>query len=704
MKLKLWSKKRDEEKDTKKEDKREGEVTFSITLLDGFPEGLPREIVSRLSFRVRERWIPGEHGFRFFPSFYHHLFDTMKRTPILEPVEKSPIGTAQERSVTVNANPDKYVETGRTAFDNLRPTSRQILAFSDGSRPAAVLRSVPKSLEQLREWISLSFKAPKTSTPKTVAGRYEKLSSEEGGFGFTVRDMARYQVKLFQFLTTCDERRRDLEQMTWFDFIGGPDVYSQEFVDIMNEWPEALVAMDGETADARTHGAVLLQLLLDNFRPPGAFVDGTLSGPTSVAWLTPWRRYLEAQGVEFIHGKLNGFRRVADEAGDVVWPDVECYEPRYPVGDDDRTPALMPGYFLVAVSAEEGQRIARSYVDAGGTNKDFKRLAKMQLGADELSKGDPRGQLRHMVGIQYYFDEDVYWMDGHVFLPMSEWGISSISQVRFWQEKQDWEHGYRGILSVVLSTFDNADENGNGKTAFKCPPNEIAQRVWNQIQKALVDQSLPTPRYWHMDFNFEWDEKKKTYDNRSPYLINIPGTWDDRPGAAIHPKPGSNALLSGYDVNDGVVLAGTFMKTFTRLTTMEAANESARHAVNAILQDLGKPPGKYNRTEFEPTAKGPEFKRKGVSPCDIWPLDDREVDDLAFFKDLDAELYGRGLDHFIDILGIDDFVASVLRGSRAGVRDPLDPAWILAQLGRIMTGEGKRQTKEMSKRPAEEWE
>lgn len=26
--------------------------------------------------------LPGEHGFRFFPGFYRHITDTMKRTPL----------------------------------------------------------------------------------------------------------------------------------------------------------------------------------------------------------------------------------------------------------------------------------------------------------------------------------------------------------------------------------------------------------------------------------------------------------------------------------------------------------------------------------------------------------------------------------------------------------------------------------------------
>ena len=28
-------------------------------------------------------WAPGEHGFRFFPGFYRHVIDTMKRIPRL---------------------------------------------------------------------------------------------------------------------------------------------------------------------------------------------------------------------------------------------------------------------------------------------------------------------------------------------------------------------------------------------------------------------------------------------------------------------------------------------------------------------------------------------------------------------------------------------------------------------------------------------
>ena len=36
-----------------------------------------------------EALVPGEHGFRFFPSFYRHLFDTMARTPVFQDQSRS---------------------------------------------------------------------------------------------------------------------------------------------------------------------------------------------------------------------------------------------------------------------------------------------------------------------------------------------------------------------------------------------------------------------------------------------------------------------------------------------------------------------------------------------------------------------------------------------------------------------------------------
>ncbi len=93
--------------------------------------------------------------------------------------------------------------------------------------------------------------------------------------------------------------------------------------------------------------------------------------------------------------------------------------------------------------------------------------------------------------------------------------------------------------------------------------------------------------------------------NEAPYLVPIVGDWPNRPGCDPWNPHGSSwttrpteacwlenleqrnvwqARHGGSQVHhNSVVFAGTWNKTFTRMTSMEAACESARHAVNAVL-------------------------------------------------------------------------------------------------------------------------
>ena len=295
---------------------------------------------------------------------------------------------------------------------------------------------------------------------------------------------------MLQYMTSCQGRRKDYEEVSWLELLTGGEnpklVFSDSFKKAIDEWPEALVALSASDADARTQGTVSAQLLIDNLKS-GEFRDATLNGPTNVAWLNPWRRYLEAQGVEFIHGEFTGFTVGNVDGEERVWPEVKCYEPRHP-GALDGKPALMAGYFVLALPVTEAWKAARSYVRAVsgkpalGRNEDLLRLARFPLveprpaledsSADKDEKaihdavGKPTldGELRHMVGIQYYFAEDLKWIKGHVSYPDADFRISSISQARFWADKHDWEHGHRGVLSVIVSKLDPPawDEN-NGR-------------------------------------------------------------------------------------------------------------------------------------------------------------------------------------------------------------------------------------------------
>jgi hypothetical protein len=104
--------------------------------------------------------------------------------------------------------------------------------------------------------------------------------------------------------------------------------------------------------------------------------------------------------------------------------------------------------------------------------------------------------------------------------------------------------------------------------------------------------------------------------------------------------------------------AGTFMATHTRLTTMEAANESGRHAVNAILHKILVPPKK---------GEPPLFNRQGKligDFCKIWDPEQYELPDLDLLKELDEALLHKGLPHLLDILKVIDFLEALPEDAR----------------------------------------
>jgi hypothetical protein len=523
-------------------------------------------------------------------------------------------------------------------------------------------RARPRSLEEIREYLRLLYG-----------------STTEGGFGTSPRESMRFTLKLLQYLTTGPSRRQQLETCSWWDFVEG-DTYSESVKTLIERWPEALVAMDAKRADARTHGNALVQLVLDNVSPSG-YRDGTLRGPTSEAWLSHWRRYLEAQGVEFIHGELVDFTRMTNDRGETQpWPVVRCYEPRYSDSVDRDVP-LMPGYFVLAASAPRAHALARSFRDVCRTmpafapddESDMESTANLKLG--DPTKANPDGDLRHFAGIQFYFAEDIFWVDGHVYYPDSPWGLTSISQARFWEDRTDWEHGYRGILSAIIGKWDAPGQFSTNKQAWNCAPLELATEVWMQIKNSVASRAsgprrtrpgtlvaekqldqLPDPLYFHLDDSLQWDAEKKQYNNAQPFHIASHTGWSTRPG---DPR-------AGYRVEHGWVVCGMFTKTFTRAPCMEAANESGRHAVNAILahQDGARPLCRPLRG----------------TRCQVFDPEEYEVDDLRWFKDLDEKLLARGLPHFMDILDVDRYVDTVLTGGRD---DPFEPLNVLRQLGRF---------------------
>jgi hypothetical protein len=151
--------------------------------------------------------------------------------------------------------------------------------------------------------------------------------------------------------------------------------------------------------------------------------------------------------------------------------------------------------------------------------------------------------------------------------------------------------------------------------------------------------------------------------NATPFLINGPGVWRYRPGLRDRSEFADwTGMTDTLPFEDGApdiayqltkqrwVMAGNHMATYTRISTMESANESARHAVIAMLRAVSEDDGTLYTGGGQLLGELPR----------IWDPEEHELDDLLPLRRLDDELHKRGLPHFFDILRIPELVDGML--------------------------------------------
>ena len=78
----------------------------------------------------KEIRLPGEHGYRFYPAFYHNLDDQMGRIPVYD---------------------EQGDPTHRTVLDNLKPAPVSRFAAWDRGEPIRFPRKRPRSVEEFRD-------------------------------------------------------------------------------------------------------------------------------------------------------------------------------------------------------------------------------------------------------------------------------------------------------------------------------------------------------------------------------------------------------------------------------------------------------------------------------------------------------------------------------------------------------------------------
>ncbi len=424
--------------------------------------------------------LPGEHGFRFFPGFYKHVTDTMKRIPF-----------------PGNAN---------GVFDNLVPSQRMMMARF-GKAPIVNIVNFPKNRADLQVLMDAVAHSDTGTTPQ---------------------DQRLFADKLWQIMSSSYERRQqEYERINWWQFMEtdqesegrNPSPYEEYFVGGLTH---TLVAAQPKLMSTKTGGDILLQLIFLMLNPSG-YADRVLNGPTNQVWLYPWLDYLTSKGVRYHHHhEVRAFQcdvKTRTITGATVYDTVAHAHAQ-----------IEADYFISAVPLERMAKLVTKDMIAVDRAFDF---------IDDLAAKREQS-LNWMSGIQYYLREDVQLVRGHVIFIDSPWAITAISQLQFWKNFDISQYGngeVKGILSVDVSNWFT--EGLNGKKACDCTIPEVIDEVWTQMEKSLnnngqkiLDRSMIITT--HLDCDITEGEGAaqgfKTH-NAEPLLVNTANSWCKRPEA-----------------------------------------------------------------------------------------------------------------------------------------------------------------------------
>lgn len=496
--------------------------------------------------------LPGEHGFRFFPGFYHHVPDSMRRIPVpgnANGVWDNLVDATDSKSERTGGRPDA------TLFGML-PDPRQALT--------------PDGLQRIL---------------------VEEILKQQGVKPWEAEFFVN---RLIVFLTSCDERRfGQWERTAWWDYVRA-EQYSQEYRTVVARGlTRSLVAAKEEVASTRTIGNMAEAFLMNIMgRGNDGAPDRVLNAPTNEAWIDPWVRYLRGLGVRFhlgqrvealqTGGDLINAARLRDRTGTAT--------------------TVQADWFVCAMPVERAREL----------------LTPQLLALDPSLAQLRRLFVDWMTGIQYYLREPVSITHGHITFVDSPWALTALTQGQFWAGRDfraDYGDGnVADCLSVDVSDWDTPGILF-GKPAKECTPDQIAREVWAQLKEHLNDEGETVLadellHSWFLDPGIVWRPEAGRNTNDTPLLVNTVDSWSRRPSAVT--------------AIPNLFLAGDYVRTNVDLATMESANESARAAVNGLLDAAGS---NAERAPMYQLYRPPEFE----------PL-----------KEADAQLFAAGLPNAFD--------------------------------------------------------
>jgi hypothetical protein len=392
---------------------------------------------------------------------------------------------------------------------------------------------------------------------------------------------------------------------------------------------------------------VFVQMLLD-FGRSGVQVDRVLNGPTNEVWIHPWVEQLVRRGCRYyLNTKVTGLECSGGRiTGATITP---LADPPMFGGPDEAVRVLECGRYGVTRSEPLGKK-GTFTVEADYYVSALPVEAMAALVTDDLSAADPSlGRLATLAqstawmnGMLFYLADDVKVVHGHTIYVESTWALTSISQRQFWKSEDPQKSdnplapyaggSIGGILSIDISNWRDVDRDSpiGARAAYRCTPKQIVDTTWQQLRRCLPSLANVVPLHSKLDPAIggllTWlrtrddasanagdatpagtpeDLYSEKVRNLEPLLVNEVNTWSLRPDA--HTRIANLFLASDY------------VRTNTDLATMEAANEAARRAVNALLDAAGSRARK----------------------CRVWKL--REPWLLALYRWRDKRRYDQGL-------------------------------------------------------------
>ncbi len=189
------------------------------------------------------RDLPGEHGFRYFPRFYRHVIDTMRRIP--------------------------YGGNADGVAGNLVEATAGL--FAQQARPGIVVGTgLPTTWPELKVFLH------------TWLDDVWELTGEEYDY---------FVARLWQIMSSCADRRLgEYERLAWTDYVGVDRFSAQYGLLFGSAMTHTLLAASGERASARTVGDIMVQLMRGAAEPGSS--DRLLNGPTNDVWIHPWVEHL----------------------------------------------------------------------------------------------------------------------------------------------------------------------------------------------------------------------------------------------------------------------------------------------------------------------------------------------------------------------------------------------------------------------------